>query len=108
MSALPSAVIALAVTSLLGALLYLIVFRPLREAPPLARAVASLGVLVVVQEMMAMRVGTAPVSVEAIFPAERWELGSVTVLSDRAYLAVAVVAMTLVIAGTYRFTRFGL
>ena len=104
----PAALIALAVNALFGALLYLVVFRPLREAPPLARAVASLGVLVVVQEMMAMRVGTAAVSVEAIFPAERWELGEVTVLSDRAYLAVAVVAMTLLIAGTYRFTRFGL
>jgi hypothetical protein len=34
-------------------LLYVIVFRPLRDALPLARAVASLGVLVVVPELMA-------------------------------------------------------
>ena len=43
----PAATIALLLTALLGAVLYLVVFRPLRDAPPLARAVASLGVMVV-------------------------------------------------------------
>ncbi|HET6954592.1 MAG TPA: branched-chain amino acid ABC transporter permease/ATP-binding protein [Acidimicrobiales bacterium] len=104
----PAALLALAITALFGALLYAVVFRPLREAPPLARAVASLGVLVVIQSLMANRIGTQAVSVSAIFPAERWELGSLTVLSDRFYLAVSVVALTLVITAVYRWTRFGL
>jgi ABC-type branched-subunit amino acid transport system ATPase component/ABC-type branched-subunit amino acid transport system permease subunit len=104
----PAALLALAITALFGALLYAVVFRPLREAPPLARAVASLGVLVVIQSLMANRIGTEAVSVSAIFPVERWELGSLTVLSDRFYLAVSVVALTLVITAVYRWTRFGL
>ena len=37
------------ISAVLGALLYVAVFRPLRYAPPLAKAVASLGVLVVLQ-----------------------------------------------------------
>ena len=108
MSALPAAVIALVVTSLLGALLYAVVFRPLRHAPPLARAVASLGVLVVIQEMMAIRKGTSPVRVTPIFPIDRWEWGSIRILSDRFYLALSIVVLTLVLAAIFRYTRFGL
>ena len=60
--------ISLVVAALLGALLYVLVFRPLRDAPPLARAVASLGVLVVLQGVLAIRQGTTPVSVAADLP----------------------------------------
>ncbi|MBL7492275.1 ATP-binding cassette domain-containing protein [Frankia sp. AgB1.9] len=104
----PAALGALLIGALLGALLYAVVFRKLLDAPPLAKAVASLGVLVVIQSVMVIRVGVAPVSVEAIFPADRWKLGSLLVLSDRFYLAVAVIVLTLVLTAVFRFTRFGL
>ncbi|WP_007508085.1 branched-chain amino acid ABC transporter permease/ATP-binding protein [Pseudofrankia saprophytica] len=105
---LPAALLALLIGALLGALLYGLVFRKLLDAPPLAKAVASLGVLVIIQSVMVIRVGVAPVSVEQIFPADRWTLGSLTVLSDRFYLAVAVIVLTLVLTAVFRFTRFGL
>lgn len=105
---LPAALLSLVLAAVLGALLYLIVFRPLREAPQLARAVASLGVLVVVQGLMVIRVGDAPVSVTPIFPSRRWQWGSVILLSDRFYLALAVVGLTLALTALYRWTRFGL
>jgi ABC-type branched-subunit amino acid transport system ATPase component/ABC-type branched-subunit amino acid transport system permease subunit len=105
---LPAAAISLVAAAVLGALLYLLVFRPLRDAPPLARAVASLGVLVVLQGVMAIRQGTSPVSVAPIFPTGRWELGSVTILADRFYLALTVVVLALLLAAGYRYTRFGL
>ena len=104
----PAALIALAIAAVLGAALYLLVFRHLRQAPPLARTGASLGLLVVIQGLIVNRVGDTPVSVEAIFPAERWEWGSVSLLSDRFFLAVAVVTLTLVLTVLYRWTRFGL
>jgi ABC-type branched-subunit amino acid transport system ATPase component/ABC-type branched-subunit amino acid transport system permease subunit len=104
----PAVAISLIVGAALGALLYALVFRPLRDAPPLAKAVASLGVLVVLQGVLAIRQGTNPVSVAAIFPTERWELGSVTVLADRFFLAMTVVVLAVVLAGALRFTRFGL
>ena len=105
---LPAAAIALVFAALLGALLYVLVFRPLRDAPQLARAVASLGVLVVLQGVMAIRQGTSPVSVGAIFPTGRWEIGEVTILSDRFYLALTVVVMAMLLAAGFRYTRFGL
>jgi sulfate-transporting ATPase len=104
----PAALIALALSALLGALLYAVVFRPLRAAPPLARAVASLGVLVVMQGLIENRLGQSPVSVGHIFPAHRWQWGSVTLLSDRFYLALTVVGLTVVLTILYRYTRFGL
>jgi sulfate-transporting ATPase len=104
----PAALIALTFAAGLGALLYAVVFRPLREAPLLARAVASLGVLVVMQGLIENRLGSAPVSVATLFPANRWQWGSVTVLSDRFYIAVTIVTLTLALTALYRWTRFGL
>jgi sulfate-transporting ATPase len=101
-------VITLIISALLGALLYVAVFRPLRNAPPLGKAVASLGVLVVLQGLMAERMGTTPVSVAAIYPSERWTWQEMTVLSDRVYLALTVLGLTIVIGALYRWTRFGL
>ena len=104
----PAAGIALIFAAGLGALLYAVVFRPLRDAPQLAQAVASLGVLVIMQGVLAVRLGTAPVSVTKLFVTERWEFGSITVLSDRMYLALAIAGLTLALAAVYRFTRFGM
>jgi ABC-type branched-subunit amino acid transport system ATPase component/ABC-type branched-subunit amino acid transport system permease subunit len=104
----PAALLSLLIAAVIGALLYLTVFRPLRQAPQLARAVASLGVLVVVQGLIVNRVGDAPVSVTPIFPAQRWQWGSVILLSDRCYLALTVLGLTLALAALYRWTRFGL
>jgi sulfate-transporting ATPase len=104
----PAALLALAVAALLGALLYFVVFRPLRQTTPLARMVASLGVLVVMQGIMVNQVGNAPVTVSDIFPANRWVWGDVTLLSDRFLLAVSIVVLTVGLTALYRFTRFGL
>jgi sulfate-transporting ATPase len=104
----PALLLALLANAVLGGLLHVGVFRPLRDAPPLAKAVASLAVLVVLQEVMAIRAGANAVRVAPIFPTERWELGTLVVLSDRFYLVVSVLGMTLLIAALYRFSRFGL
>jgi sulfate-transporting ATPase len=104
----PAVMLTLLVQAVLGALIYLLVFRPLRAAPPLAQAVASLGVLIVIQELMAIRQGVAAVAVAPIFPVKRWEWGSLVVLSDRFYMALSVVGLTLMLWAFFRFTRFGL
>ena len=63
MGFVPALVIALLVAAVLGLLLYGLVFRPLRTAPPVARAVASLGVMVVLTGDILQRVGSNPVNV---------------------------------------------
>ena len=105
---IPALVLGLVISAIVGTLLYALVFRPLRKAPPLAKAVASLGVLIVMQGMMSIRAGTAVAVVAPIFPSNRWTWQRMTLLSDRAYLAGTVLIMTLVISALYRWTRFGL
>ncbi|MFW0785784.1 branched-chain amino acid ABC transporter permease/ATP-binding protein [Gordonia sp. CPCC 206044] len=103
-----AATIAVVFCAVLGALLYLIVFRPLRNAPPVARAVASIGVMIVFAAVTAAQAGTVAIGVDAIFPVDVLELGSVRVPLDRLYFALTVVVISLVVAAGYRFTRFGL
>src|SRR5262245_13306122 len=104
----PAVVVALVLSALLGALLYVVVFRPLRQAPQLARTVASLGVLIVIQGLVMIRIGSTPVSVSSIFPIERWTWGEITMLSDRFMLAASVLLLAVVLTVLYRKTRFGL
>ena len=57
---------------------------------------------------MSNKLSTSPVSVAAIFPRARWRWQDMTLLSDRFYLALTVVVVTLLITAAYRWTRFGL
>ncbi len=80
---IPALVISCVISAALGALLYVAVFRPMRKAPALAKAVASLGVLVVLQSLVSQRMGSLPVIVQAIYPSKPWTWHGQTVLSDR-------------------------
>jgi ABC-type branched-subunit amino acid transport system ATPase component/ABC-type branched-subunit amino acid transport system permease subunit len=100
--------ITLCFDAVLGLALYASTFRPLRRASAVAKAVASIGVMVVVTGVIVQRLGTSPVAVASILPSNVWVIGSVRVSSDRVWFAVTVVALTALIAAGYRFTRFGL
>lgn len=100
--------ISMVVAALLGLVLYVLVFRPLRHAPPVAKAVASLGVLVLFQALMAQRVGTSPISVDNIFPDEVVQIGEANVRQNRLWFAGVIVLIGLLLAAAFRFTRFGL
>jgi ABC-type branched-subunit amino acid transport system ATPase component/ABC-type branched-subunit amino acid transport system permease subunit len=73
-----------------------------------AKAVASIGVTVVMQGVLAQRVGTLPVVVDQILPTGTVRIFGANVQVDRLWLAGAIVGVTIVLACAYRFTRFGL
>jgi ABC-type branched-subunit amino acid transport system ATPase component/branched-subunit amino acid ABC-type transport system permease component len=104
----PALVVSLLLAALLGLLLYVLIFRPMRTAPPVARAVASIGVLVVLTAVMSQRLGTSPVNVTSIFPTRTYSVGSVHVSADRIWFAATVLLVTAALAAIFRFTRFGL
>ena len=83
----PAMAIALLIAAALGVLLYFAVFRLLRTAPATAKAVASIAVMLAVQALLAARVGTSPVSVEAILPTNVIEIGDIRVPADRLWFA---------------------
>jgi len=104
----PAVVISLVLAALLGVALYGLVFRPLRTAPPVAKAVASIGVMLVIQAVLAASVGTGAVSVRAILPNTPVSWGGSLIPRDRLWFAAVIVVLTVVLALVFRLTRFGL
>ena len=100
--------VTLILAAALGLLLYVTTFRPLLTASPVAKAVASIGVMVVITGVIVQRVGTGAVGVFPIFPTNVWVLGHIRVPADRVWFALTVVAITAVVIVGYRYTRFGL
>ncbi|MCW2525390.1 MAG: transporter [Pseudonocardiales bacterium] len=103
--------VALIVTALIGVIIglicYVLVFRPLRHARALAKAVASVGVLLVVEGVVALRIGTDPVGVKPLFPSGTIELGGLKVPTDRLWAAGLAILLLFLAIGIYYFTRFG-
>ena len=105
--------IAMAVAALLGIIVYGLVFRLLRDAPPLARVVASLGVFLYLESVMQLRVreigaGSASLQLTSLLPDGAVHLGSVVVPQASFVLAGLAIAVAVALAATFRFTRFGL
>ncbi len=103
-----SLVLAVLISVLLSLVIYGLVFRPLRHAPPVASAVASIGLMVLLQAVMAQRVGTRPVNVGAIFPRDIAQVNGAPIQLDRVWFAGAVVVLGFSLAALFRFTKFGL
>ncbi|MGC5255637.1 ABC transporter permease subunit [Gordonia sp. DT218] len=108
LSVAPAMAISLVIAAALGVFLYFAVFRLLRTAPATAKAVASIALMLVVQALLAARVGTTPVSVDAILPSDVMTFGSIRVPSDRLWFAVVIVVLTILLILAFRLTRFGL
>ena len=100
-------VVTVAVSAVLGLLCYLIVFRQLRHARALAKAVASVGVMLVLEGVVALRLGTSPVGVAPLFPSGTFKLGGLVIPEDRVWTAALAVALLAAAVVIYNYTRFG-
>lgn len=103
-------IVAAIVAAFLGLLVFALVFRPLRHAPPLARVVASIGLLLYLQEVAKLRFqqGAAVLALESLLPSGGVDVFGVAVQRDRLWLAAMAVATAALLWALYRFTRFGL
>jgi ABC-type branched-subunit amino acid transport system ATPase component/branched-subunit amino acid ABC-type transport system permease component len=104
----PAFLISLVIAGVLGALLYVLVFRPLRAAPGAAKAVASVGVMIVLQGLLAVRIGSAVVSVQPILPSHVYSVLGKNVPGDRLWFAGIIIVITIGLTIWFRLTRFGL
>jgi branched-chain amino acid transport system permease protein len=98
----------LAFTIALGTAIELLAFRPLRASSPLARLVASLGVLLTLQAGATLIYGTGGRPAPSVLPRSTVEVFGVTVPADRFWLTGIVIVIAIALAAAYRFTRFGL
>jgi branched-chain amino acid transport system permease protein len=105
---------ALAVTfiacALLGVLMEVLVFRPLRTAAPLAKLLASLGILLTLQSAMLLSFGTTPKTPHDILTPDytSFTVAGVPIRESVFWMAGIVLVVAVLLMATYRWTRFGL
>src|SRR5580692_8407598 len=104
----PALLMTLAIQVVLGALCYLLVYRPLRNHRPVTKAVASIGLMGVLTAVVQYQVGTQVINVNPIFPQNHVSLLGVDISTDRLWLAGTIIALGIVLTVLFRFTRFGL
>src|SRR5918995_3286178 len=100
----PALAAGVAAVAVLGLLLHLVVFRPLRSAPPLAKVVASVGVAITLQALVVLRFGTGRRAVPALLPDDTMHVGSVTFSQDRIWFAAVAALLALALWAFGRFT----
>jgi branched-chain amino acid transport system permease protein len=98
----------LAFTVVLGLAIELLAFRPLRTSSPLARLVASLGVLLTLQAGATLIYGTGSRPAPSVLPRDVVQVTDVAIPADRFWLTGIVIVIAIALTAAYRFTRFGL
>ncbi len=101
-------VISLIYAAVLGLVLYVLVYRPLRSASPLTRVCASVGVMLALQAIAVLNYSTEPVATNPIFPSGALSIAKITFPEDRLYFTGVVVIISVALALIYKFSRFGL
>jgi branched-chain amino acid transport system permease protein len=111
LSSAPAYVLTLVCMAVLGLVIELTIFRPLRNTAPLAKLAASLGLLLILQAGAIVVFGDEPKS--APYLSNRLSAETVTIFDrvvpiDRFVLAGIVIVVAAALAALYRWTPFGL
>ena len=110
MSFWPAFVISIVFCVVLGLLLHLLIFRPLRNAPPLAKVVASVGLLLYLQAVVIRRFNITPRPVKPLPFVKKTQvnLGLTKINQDQLFVTLLVIALTFALWFLFQKTRFGL
>jgi branched-chain amino acid transport system permease protein len=103
-----SVLLTLAGIAILGTVIELALFWPLRHSSALARLAASLGVLLLAQAVISLIFRSGSLSPESVLPSGTVRIFGSTVPEDRLILAGCAVALGAALWAAYRFTPFGL
>jgi ABC-type branched-subunit amino acid transport system ATPase component/branched-subunit amino acid ABC-type transport system permease component len=103
------AVIASVLTGLvLGIAIQALVMRPLRAASPLTKAIATLGVLVVLQSVCQLKFGSQPALVPGFLPQVGFKFLGAHLTADYVIILGIALLLSAGLWWVYRYTRFGL
>jgi ABC-type branched-subunit amino acid transport system permease subunit len=106
--AIPALAITLAYGAVLGAVLYVLVYRPLLRAAPLTKVCASVGVMLALEAIAVLNFGTTGTSAPSVLPSGSFQLAGIVVPVSQLFLAGIVIVLAAGLAVTYRYSRFGL
>jgi ABC-type branched-subunit amino acid transport system ATPase component/branched-subunit amino acid ABC-type transport system permease component len=101
-------VAAIVVLTVCGALIYLLVMRPLRNAAPLARVIATLGVLTILVAIANLRYANQFFIVPEKLPSSVLHVAGIDVPEDRLWLVGIAAVFTAGLGCFFRFSRAGL
>jgi len=106
---LPALVVGVIFAAAIGALVHLLIMRPLRHSAPLVRVIATLGVLITIQAIAVLRYTATSKFVPSDLPTDIVDIhNSIVISADRLILLGIAAALTLGLWLFYRYTRFGL
>ena len=108
LSTAPAFALTLVCMALLGVVVELLIFRPLRNTSPVAKLAASLGLLLVLQAGAILVFGNSVKSAPSVLTTDVFTVFGRVVPKDRFILAAIVVVVAAVLAAVYRWTLFGL
>jgi ABC-type branched-subunit amino acid transport system ATPase component/branched-subunit amino acid ABC-type transport system permease component len=104
-----SVVIAVAVAAVLGLIVEFGVSRPMRKAPPLAKVVAAVGILLTLQAAVGLKYGTTPLLRQSVLPTGQFKLfNGKSVTTDRIWLIAVTIVLSLALAVWFKRSRMGL
>lgn len=104
----PAIAVTILVSILVGVVSELLVFRPLRTSSPLAKLVASLGILLTLQATILLWFGSPSKQIPSVFPTNFIKVSGRSIPANRFWMAAIVVLIALALTASYRWTRFGL
>jgi ABC-type branched-subunit amino acid transport system ATPase component/branched-subunit amino acid ABC-type transport system permease component len=105
--ALIAVALGLLASAVLGAAFHLLILRRMTNSSMLAKIVATLALLVVLQDVTLLRFGAVPQIVTSMLPTAPVRIIGVEIGQDRLYIFGIVVALTAVLWAVYKFTLFG-
>jgi sulfate-transporting ATPase len=106
---LPGLIAGVAFAAVLGALVHYLIMRPLRQAAPLVRVIATLGILITIQSIAILRYTATSKFVPSDLPTDIVHIhNAITISADRLILLGIAVVLTLGLWLIYRYTKFGL
>ncbi|MBL7492401.1 ATP-binding cassette domain-containing protein [Frankia sp. AgB1.9] len=104
----PSVVVALLISGVAGLLMHFLVMRPLRNAPPLTRVIATLGVMVMLQQLGRIVFGSSIRIVPSFLPSKSIDIGGGAAVGlDRFVLLGLAVVVSATLWAVYRYSKFG-
>ena len=107
-SAGPAFIAGVASAALLGLILHLIVFRPLHGAPPLAKVVATVGLLLALDALITLRFGAEPIAVAPLLPSGDVTVAGLSFSESVLWLAGLTVVLMGGLWSYGRYTRTGI
>lgn len=105
---LPATLVSMVATGIIGALIYLLLMRPLKDAAVLVRIIATLGVMVVLEALATLRYGATIFTVPQVLPDNKVDLFGLAIPQDRLWLIGIAAALTILLHLISSRTTFGL